>query len=454
MTLSLRYAARSDVGLLRDGNEDSLYAGPRLLAVADGMGGHAAGEVASAVVIAALAPLDDDVPPTDLLGALRAALATANDELQDMAETDGALEGMGTTVTAVLTDGGRLGLAHIGDSRAYLLRDNRLELITRDHTFVQSLVDEGRITAEEADHHPQRSLLTRALDGRDAIEPDLSVREVRAGDRYLLCTDGLSGVVSEETIRATLATGDPRTAVDRLVDLALRGGGPDNVSCVVADVVEDGEPADEAPLVGGAAARVNGLPAEEAAPGDSPAARAAAAPGGAREHVQPEDIPAPRGRRRGRGGRGGAASWRGPLLVVLLVLAVVGAVAGAGLAYARSQYYVALDRGEIVIFRGVEGSVGGVRLSQVHERTGVAAAALSAFERERVEQGIEAGSLRRARSIAARLREQACGAPRPPTVRPPVRPPTGAAPRATRPRPAPAPTPTPTRPPCLVGAAS
>jgi protein phosphatase len=453
VTLSLRYAARSDVGLLRDGNEDSLYAGPRLLAVADGMGGHAAGEVASAVVIAALAPLDDDVPPTDLLGALRAALATANDELQDMAETDGALEGMGTTVTAVLTDGGRLGLAHIGDSRAYLLRDDKLELITRDHTFVQSLVDEGRITAEEADHHPQRSLLTRALDGRDAIEPDLSVREVRAGDRYLLCTDGLSGVVSEETIRATLATGDPRTAVDRLVDLALRGGGPDNVSCVVADVVEDGEPGDETPVVGGAAARVNGLPTEEAAPRDSPAARAAAAPGGTREQLPPEDADGEEGtgrgrRRRGGAGRGGGASWRGPLLVVLLVLAVVAAVAGAGVAYARSQYYVAADRGEIVIFRGVEGSVGGVRLSQVHERTGVAVAALSAFERERVEQGIEAGSLRRARSIAARLRAQACApAPRPPAV---------AAPRTAprRPGPVPTPTPTPTRPSCLVGGAT
>src|SRR5512135_2498801 len=185
MTLVLRYAVRSDVGLLRDGNEDSLYAGPRLLAVADGMGGHAAGEVASAIAIAALAPLDEDAPGADLTEALRRATISANDQLREMVSADSALDGMGTTLTAVLSAGVRLGLVHVGDSRAYLLRDRVLQQITHDHTLVQTLVDEGRLAAEEAGSHPQRSLLTRALDGRGSVELDLSVREARAGDRYL-----------------------------------------------------------------------------------------------------------------------------------------------------------------------------------------------------------------------------------------------------------------------------
>ncbi|MDQ6649485.1 MAG: protein phosphatase 2C domain-containing protein, partial [Actinomycetota bacterium] len=241
MTLTLRYAARSDRGLIRDGNEDAVYAGPRLLAVADGMGGHAAGEVASAVAIANLAPLDDDAPGADLLAALRQATLGANDQLRDMVEADSELAGMGTTLTALLSAGSRLGLVHIGDSRAYLLRDGQLSQITHDHTLVQTLVDEGRLSPEEADSHPQRSLVTRALTGIDGLELDLSVREARTGDRYLLCTDGLSGVVSEDTMVDALSLADPQEAVDKLVELALRGGGPDNVTCIVADVVDTGQ---------------------------------------------------------------------------------------------------------------------------------------------------------------------------------------------------------------------
>src|SRR5262245_8132312 len=172
MTLVLRYAARSDVGLLREGNEDSGYAGPRLLAVADGMGGQAAGEVASSIVVATIAPLDDDVPGSELLDSLGHAGEEANDHLREMVRENPQLEGMGTTLTALLWAGTRLGLVHVGDSRAYLLRDNELQQITQDHTWVQRLVDEGRITAEEADHHPQRSLLMRAIDGRGNVDLD------------------------------------------------------------------------------------------------------------------------------------------------------------------------------------------------------------------------------------------------------------------------------------------
>ena len=203
MTLVLRYAARSDRGLVRANNEDSVYAGARLLALADGMGGHAAGEVASQLVIAALAHLDDDEPGGDVLSKLDAAVREGNSAIAAHVEADPELEGMGTTLTAILFAGNRLGLVHIGDSRGYLLRDGELNQITKDDTFVQTLVDEGRITAEEAHSHPQRSLIMRALTGHE-VEPTLIMREARAGDRYLLCSDGLSDPVSHETILEAL----------------------------------------------------------------------------------------------------------------------------------------------------------------------------------------------------------------------------------------------------------
>src|SRR3982750_2780949 len=252
MTLTLRYAAQSDRGLIRDLNQDSLYAGPRLLAVADGMGGMAAGDVASNVVIAAMAPLDEDVPGDALVDALRSAVETANQQLRDAVDANPALEGMGTTLTAMLFSGTRFGMVHVGDSRAYLLRDSDFVQVTKDDTYVQMLVDEGRISAEEASSHPQRSLLTRALDGRD-IDPEYSVRQVLKGDRYLICSDGLSGVVSADTIAETLRDGaDPQACVERLVQLALRGGGPDNITVVIADAT-DADIVEQAPIVGGAA---------------------------------------------------------------------------------------------------------------------------------------------------------------------------------------------------------
>ncbi|MFJ7158876.1 protein phosphatase 2C domain-containing protein [Streptomyces sp. NPDC101118] len=239
--LSLRFSAGSHRGFIREVNEDSGYAGPRLLAVADGMGGQAAGEVASSEVISSLVQLDDDVPGSDILTALGTAVQRANDQLRVMVEEDPQLEGMGTTLTALLWTGRRLGLVHVGDSRAYLLRDGVLTQITQDHTWVQRLVDEGRITEEEARIHPQRSLLMRALGAGKQVEPDLSIREVRTGDRYLLCSDGLSGVVPHQTLEETLdGHRTPDEAVQDLIRLALRGGGPDNVTCIVADVIDIG----------------------------------------------------------------------------------------------------------------------------------------------------------------------------------------------------------------------
>ena len=239
MSIALRYTVQSDVGLLREGNEDSAYAGPHLLAIADGMGGHAAGEVASAVAIATLAPLDADTTGVDMLQALADAIADANAELKQIAQTDPATEGMGTTLTALLWSGDEVALCHIGDSRGYLLRDGVFHQITHDHTLVQSLVDEGRLTPEAAASHPQRSLVMRALQSSVPAEPDLAMLKAKVGDRFLLCSDGLSDVVSDETVHKTLTQlTDLDEAVSQLINLAIRSGGPDNITCVLADVID------------------------------------------------------------------------------------------------------------------------------------------------------------------------------------------------------------------------
>jgi protein phosphatase len=258
MTLALRYAVRSDVGLLREGNEDSAYAGPHLLAVADGMGGHAAGEVASAATITTIAPLDARHLGPDLVGALADAVATANLRLQELIISDPAIEGMGTTLTALLWADGYAALCHIGDSRAYRLRNGQFLQITHDHTLVQSLVDEGKITEDDVATHPHRSLLLRALDGRTVAEPDLTPLDTLPGDRYLLCSDGLSGVVTEQTLYQTLSSvRDPDKAALQLVELAIRGGGPDNITVIVADVLDtqvSAVPPTWTPVFAGAAA--------------------------------------------------------------------------------------------------------------------------------------------------------------------------------------------------------
>jgi len=233
MTLALRYAVRSDIGLLREGNEDSAYAGPHLLAVADGLGGHAAGEVASAATITTIALLDLEDPGPDLVGALADAVAAAPQRVQELITSDPAIEGMGTTLTALLWWEGCAALCHIGDSRAYLLRDGQFVQTTRDHTLVQSLVDEGTITEDDVATHPYRSLLLRVLDGRTIAEPDLAPLETYPGDRYL------SGVVSEQTLHQVLAcVRDLDEVTSRLVGLAIEGGGPDNITCIVADVID------------------------------------------------------------------------------------------------------------------------------------------------------------------------------------------------------------------------
>jgi protein phosphatase len=242
------------------------------------MGGHAAGEVASAATITTIAPLDARHLGPDLVGALADAVATANLRLQELIISDPAIEGMGTTLTALLWSEGYAALCHIGDSRAYLLRNGQFVQITHDHTLVQSLVDEGKITEDDVATHPHRSLLLRALDGRTVAEPDLTPLDTLPGDRYLLCSDGLSGVVTEQTLYQTLSSvRDPDKAALQLVELAIRGGGPDNITCIVADVLDtqvSAVPPTWTPVFAGAAA--TGAPNELRQPvrQSSPATRA------------------------------------------------------------------------------------------------------------------------------------------------------------------------------------
>ncbi|MEV1290488.1 protein phosphatase 2C domain-containing protein [Micromonospora sp. NPDC049679] len=241
MTLKLRSAAVSDRGLIRSANQDSVHAGEWLVVVADGMGGMAAGDLASAIAIEAIAPLDVALPDDRLAEALREAIGAASERIRAAVTDDPTREGMGTTLTALLCSatGTAVALVHLGDSRAYLLRGGVLEQMTKDDTFVQMLVDEGMITAEEAINHPRRAVVTRALQGEPVTAAYGAMPPV-VGDRWMLCSDGLSNVVPAETMAEVLTTYPDRQAcAQRLVDLALEGGGPDNVTVIVADIVEE-----------------------------------------------------------------------------------------------------------------------------------------------------------------------------------------------------------------------
>ncbi len=396
MTIALRYAARSDVGLVRSNNQDSAYAGPHLLVVADGMGGHAGGDVASSLAVGELAPLDDESHGADALDHLSEAVAAAHNELLLRVDEEPALAGMGTTVTALLRTGSRLALAHIGDSRAYLLRDGALVQITKDHTFVQTLVDEGRITASEAEHHPQRSVLMRVLsDMIEDAEPDLSMREARIGDRYLLCSDGLSGVVSVDTLQDTLAEmADPAQTCETLVELALRAGAPDNVTCIVADIVDDAASGDSGTFVVGAASLHQprrGLSRSRS----SAAERAAALTAGDGDE---EDSHAARPLR--------TARWKAPTAAAVAVLVLLGGGVGAW-RWVQSQMFVGDSDGAVAVFTGLPQDIGPIRLSRVYETADVQLADLPDYAADQVRKGIPADNDAEAQAIVTRYRDLA-----------------------------------------------
>lgn len=417
MTVQLNFAARSDIGLVRSTNQDSGYAGPHLLVLADGMGGPAGGDIASSVAVAHLAPLDDDVHPADdLLPLLRDAVDAAHADLMARSQEDRELAGLGTTAIAILRSGNKLGMVHIGDSRAYLLRGGLLVQVTTDHTYVNHLVQTGRLTEEQAEHHPHRNMIMRALgDNEGEVVLDESVREALPGDRWLLCSDGLHGMVAKDTIAETLASvADPGACADKLVDLALRAGGVDNITVVVADVIatdaiDRANPPSTRPQVVGAAATdrlrrsraVSGTGAGDAAA--SAAARAAALAAALAPPVPAEEDEPPPPRRRGR-------FW-GVLLGVLLILGLAAGAAALGYNWTQTQYFVSTDDGHVAIFRGIPQEIGPVRFATLHERTDIAVDSLTGIARDRLQQPITRASLADAEAVVANLRASAEGGP-------------------------------------------
>lgn len=384
MTISLRFAARSDVGLVRQSNQDSGYAGPHLCLLCDGMGGPAGGDIASAVAVEHLMPLDADSHQAgELLGLMRDAVQTAHTELATLSSQDPDLAGLGTTCIGVMRSGNKLAMVHVGDSRAYMLRDGTLTQVTTDHTFVEYLVETGRLTRDQARQHPQRSVLLRVLgDTEGEVQLDESIREAVPGDRWLLCSDGLSGPVTAETIGEVLASvADPGQAADQLVDLALRAGGPDNVTAVVFDVVNDDPDPQTVPQVVGSAATERLAQGRAAAAhrkaedetetkdteGASPAAKAAALVAALEEQpdskkdssdvdeaIAAEAATQKKARRRHR---------RRVLAGSLVLLVTLVGSSALFYRWTQTRYYVSTYDGQVAIYRGIPQSIGPLKLS-------------------------------------------------------------------------------------------
>ncbi|WP_269304367.1 PP2C family protein-serine/threonine phosphatase [Aeromicrobium sp. HA] len=402
--LTYRYVALTDVGLRRSNNQDSGYASPRLLVIADGMGGAAAGDLASSATLAEIRELDRDLDPEDdgdALEALRTAVATANHRLAQLIADDPAVEGMGTTLEAMLWDGEKLAVAHIGDSRAYRLRQGRLSQLSIDHTFVQSLVDEGRITPEEARVHPHRSLLLKAILGRDDFEPDFTWLQPAAGDRYLLCSDGLTDMVDDETIERTMKLETIDAAATELVRLALEGGGYDNVTVVLAEFVDGEEPVDESLVCADGRPQIVGAATTQPRPrtGSVRAATAPATlPAGADDAVEPDPEElryAPRAAPRRRG-----LTW---LLAILVILGLVGGAGAYAYDWSQRQYFVAPSGDQVAIYRGVDVDIPGLTLKTVDEVTRIQIDTLPPYQRDRVAAGIAAADHAEAKRIVTNL---------------------------------------------------
>jgi PPM family protein phosphatase len=421
MPLVLTAVARSHVGLVRTGNEDSGYAGQSLFVIADGMGGQVAGEVASRTVVAAMIGLDGSDLGPDPGATLQAAVAEANDRLRLAIDARPDLEGMGTTLTALAWNGSRLALVHIGDSRAYLLRDGTLTRLTHDQTLVQALIDEGRITEDEARTHPQRAVILQAMDGRPELDVELELLDPRPGDRYLVCSDGLTGYVSEAAVTEALGGPQAAAAVDGLIGLALEAGAPDNVTIVVVDAidVDEAEIPDDPPdaathraggiLVGavgetGAASTLAELPtnpASRAREGGRRSARTAPEPPAQRAGDE-DDENAPDDDERDL--RHPRRKW--PWLVGLLAVLLIGGGLGAR-AWAQDQWYVGVDSGVVAIYSGVDISVGPISFSELQRRTTLETATLPEFAAEEVGGGIAAANEADAEAIVARLQAAA-----------------------------------------------
>ncbi len=395
MTLALRYVAHSEIGLVRKNNQDSAYISPTMLMVADGMGGAAAGDLASAVAIRELKAADGSFTGDEMLDVVGEAIDRAGEVISELVEADPSLDGMGSTVCGVMFDGTRLGVANIGDSRAYLYRDGVLSRLTRDHSWVQTLVDEGRITEAEALEHPHRSLILKVINGQPHHQPDLQLVDVQAGDRLLICSDGLCGMVTDKVIAAVL-DGDREPVLAALIGLAHHEGGQDNITIILADVIE-GEPEGATDVLGAAAVLDLDNPADTTSRQAVVAAETAPRPDpGAGEIVRYSPV----ARRR-------PSTW---VKVVLGVFIPVLAIGGAGTlwySYTQGQYYLGAHETTLAIFQGVPEPVFNLPLSHVVEQDATRVVDLPPYYQERVLETMPADSLDAARSTLATLKLKA-----------------------------------------------
>jgi len=407
-----RAHAASDVGLARSNNQDSAFAGRRLFVVADGMGGHAGGDVASAIVIQRLSQLEEDwSTPSEAEEILVSGYLAANDELADTVAEHPELTGMGTTVSGIALVGRSVVVAHIGDSRVYRFRDGALTQLTSDHTFVQRLVDTGRITLEEAAHHPRRSVLMRVLGDVDAVpDVDTMIFDTRPGDRWLLCSDGLSSYVAQADIHSVLSDRLPtESTTAALIAAALEVGAPDNVTAILVDIGDEPAPASEPQIVGAAA-----KPLQFAAP---PVRRQPRLPTILRHpfqsatpepdsHFEPETdeylaalVAEDRKRRRRR--RITAT------VIVVVVLAAIATALILGYRYTQTRYYIAEELGKVALYQGVQQDLGPIKLSHLVYVTNIAVEDLPQYRQTAVIDTIGAESLEQANEILQELSDAA-----------------------------------------------
>ncbi|MGG5753939.1 protein phosphatase 2C domain-containing protein [Zafaria sp. Z1313] len=445
MALTLRFAAATDVGRIRSNNQDSAYAGRYLAVVADGMGGHVGGDVASASTVLDLVHLDQETTQ-DIETVLPDEIQTANSILNELVSANPKLSGMGTTVTALLLTGGVFQYAHIGDSRAYRLKNGEFEQISRDHTFVQRLVDEGRLRPEEAEHHPHKNVLMRVLGDSDASpELDIAQYPVTPGERWLLCSDGLNAVVpdaiTEQIVRGTASL---QETADDLVAVTLANGAPDNVTVVVIEVADE----DDAGAASASFSSTGGAgQATEAAPdtgilqiareGDVAASAAVirhelshrphVLVGSALLATQTGHIPMVTTRSAEKraaailthkaavpAGQSGPEAestfqakapsrpWLIPAFLGLMGL-ILATVLWFGYAWTQTQYYVGNNAGRVAIFNGVSQDLGPIRLSRLDQTTDIPLEALPAYTQQRIKSSLPARDLEHAQDIVTEL---------------------------------------------------
>lgn len=385
-------SARSDVGRVRTSNQDSGYAGQFFFVVADGMGGHAGGDVASGIAVRDLAILDRRFSSVaEARAALVAQLKTVNEKLSHVVDSNPALAGLGTTVSGMVRVGDRFVVAHIGDSRIYRLSNGELSQVTADHTFVQQLIDAGRITEAEAKDHPRRSVLMRVLGDVDD-DPSIDTTDLPAipGERWLLCSDGLTGVLNDAEVLDLLAADAGTDAVSaRLVDRGLAGGGPDNITVIVVDVAgEDGEARSD--FVGSAASKRKFPAVRSGEAGSNPRPKTRTVPVSTSELPLPTTSPKPglgseakrpglsvRARRRVRAGIG-----------LLLVLALIAAAAVGGYNWTQTRFYLGASGSHVAVFQGIPVTLGGLALSRVYLDSDVLVSSLPAYEKSQVTQSV------------------------------------------------------------------